>query len=237
MNRKIGIIGTLLAVMTLMVVFAVVPAWAADPVNASATVNSNTSYAPSGSAGSSAATGGNITQIDLSVSTSTSKWQGYYGNVSGGITLADSDNSNKMYEWTNTIVGNVFAAQDPNMNNSNWIGLTNRSGSEIDTNFSYTPGDSDSATNTFINDSTSITVAGTTYNLKANSSVKTYSGGVPTWETIALANSTSPADGNYVFAGIISNDGTAYNGENADFQIIVPIGSSPTYYFYVELNP
>ena len=236
MNRKIGLIGILLAVMALMAVFAVVPVWAADPVNASATVNSNTSYAPSDSAGSSAATGGNITQIDLSVSTSTSKWQGYYGNVSGGITLANSDNSKKMYAWTNSIAGEVFATQDDNMNTSKWTGLTNRTGANIDTNFSLGSA-SDNATNTFVNESSSITVAGTPYGGIGNSSVMTYnSSNAPTWETIALANSTSPAEANYVFVGVINDDGEAYNGANADFQMIVPVSGSPTYYFYVELT-
>ena len=235
MNKKIGIIGTLLALMTLMAVMAVVPA-VADPVNASSAVNSNTSYAPSDSAGSSAATGGNITQIDLSVSTSTSKWQGYYGNVSGGITLANSDNSKKMYAWTNSIAGEVFATQDDNMNTSKWTGLTNRTGANIDTNFSLGSA-SDNATNTFVNESSSITVAGTPYGGIGNSSVMTYnSSNAPTWETIALANSTSPAEANYVFVGVINDDGEAYNGANADFQMIVPVSGSPTYYFYVELT-
>lgn len=237
MNKKIGIIGTLLAVLVLMAVVAVVPA-GADPVNATTTIVSNISYLGTSAAGSSAANGGNITQVDLNITSSTTKWQGYYGNITGELALGSSPGKT-MFQWNLTsVAGEVFAARDGAMTHSNWTGLENRTGSQIDTDFGFTPGDSDSATKTFINTSTPINISGITYGPNATSAVNTsVYGGAPTWETIALANSSNPAIANYVFAGVIINNGTAYDNTQKDFQMIVPVeNGTQTYYFYVELT-
>lgn len=239
MNRKIGIIGTLLVAMTLMAVFAVVPAWAADPTNASTSVVANTTYSGASSAGSSAAKGGNITEVDVTVASQTTKWQGFYGNVSGGISLKNSG-ATSMYDWSGTVAGEVYATQDSAVNASEWANLTNKTGGQIDTVFSFTPGDADSATNTFTVTSTEIDVGSNTISAAANSEVKTRaSNGTATWETIALGDTTTTTKTQFVFASVIrgSSTGDAYDSTTKDFQMIVPVASgTETYYFYVELT-
>lgn len=208
----------------------------AEPTGQTPTVGTPATYDPA--AGSATAKGGNITNITFSnMLTSTNKWQGYYGNVSGSIILGTAA-GDKMFEWpVSTMAGQVFASQDTDVNFTEWVALQNRTGAQIDTDFGFTAADSDSATKTFNDDPSAIVVAGRSIDGVANTSAKTYNAAdAETWWTIALAGS-SPAEANYVFAGIISNDGNAYDGTTKDFQMIVPVNAAPeTYYFYVELT-
>src|SRR3989344_4065751 len=41
---------------------------------------------------------GNITQLNITATVQTQTWQGYYGSVTGTITLDDAD-SNTLYDW------------------------------------------------------------------------------------------------------------------------------------------
>ena len=41
---------------------------------------------------------GNITRLDINGMSITQSWQGFYGNISGNMILADAQN-NSMYEW------------------------------------------------------------------------------------------------------------------------------------------
>lgn len=238
MNKKIRTISTLLAVLMLAVAVAVLPA-AALPTGETdkTTVGSPSTFTPT--AGSAAARGGNITDVTFaSVLTATSKWQGYYGNVSGNIFLGTAT-GDKMFNWAASTAGEVFATQDSSMSIAEWEALTARTATNIDTDFTFTGSDTDSAANTFTVDPSAIVVAGRSIDGGAATAAKTYnSSDIATWTTIALAGSTS-AEANYVFAGVISNDGQAYDGSTKDFQMIVPENEATgteTYYFYVELT-
>ena len=55
--------------------------------------------APSDSSGNNSAYAGNITYLGISGISVTQSWQGYFGNVSGAIILADNNN-NAIYNWT-----------------------------------------------------------------------------------------------------------------------------------------
>lgn len=63
-----------------------------------------------GIAGSHAAIAGNVTELNIQGFTVTQSWQGYYGNVSGTIFLADGSDS-VMYNWSQTSPeGEVYAS-------------------------------------------------------------------------------------------------------------------------------
>ncbi len=227
---------SLFASSMLIVIFAVFQAGAVptgwDPTNASNATFSNTS-------GSMTARGGNITNLDFpNVLSQTSKWQGYYGNVSGEIMLGTSS-TDKMYNWTlNNVAGEVYATQASTMNFSAWEDLSTRTGANIDTDFGFNTSDTDNATITFKYTPPTFNVSGKQISGGANTAAKTYNGSEnPIWWTIALARS-SPAESNYVFVGIINDNGQAYDGTTKDFQMIVPENQATgvdTYYFYVEL--
>ncbi|MBR9706412.1 hypothetical protein GOV14_05230 [Candidatus Pacearchaeota archaeon] len=58
---------------------------------------------------------GNVTEITIVGFSTTTAWQGYYGNVSGTVQLADSDD-NIMYNWTlASPEGEVFAATNDSL--------------------------------------------------------------------------------------------------------------------------
>ena len=241
MNKKIGIIGTLLAVMALMALIAVVPAGAADPTNATASTVSNASYSDASVAQSAVAEGGNITEVTVGVSLQTNKWQGYYGTITSGFSLKNSGGTS-MYDWSGTTVaGEVYATQDSDVTAAEWAALEGKTGANVDTAFIFTGTDADSAANTFnLEPAANVTVGNNNVTAVNDSEVKTKNNaGTAIWETIALGPS-SVAAGEYskmVFAGVIIDGGNAYDNSAKDFQMIVPVQSSPApYYFYVELD-
>ncbi len=233
MKKLISLFASLMLLSILVVIQAGAVPTGWTPTNVSNATFANTS-------GSMAARGGNITNVDFTnVLTQTSKWQGYYGNVTGEIMLGTTSTA-KMYNWTlNTIAGEVFATQASTMNFTAWEDLNARTGAQIDTDFGFTGDDSDNASETFTSDPPMINVSGRQINGGANTAAKTFNAtGAATWWTIALAR-TSAAESNYVFAGVISNDGEAYDNTTKDFQMIVPENENAgvdTYYFYVELT-
>lgn len=240
MNKIIGIrtVAIMLAALMLVAVIAIAPA-SARPIGNTSDTTVGTAGTFTATAGDGAALGGNITDVSFEdVLTVTSKWQAYYGNVTGSIMLGSSVND-KMYEWTvSTIAGEVFASQDGSMTIAKWEALTARNATQVDTDFSFTAGDSDSAANSFNVDPAAIVVAGRSIDGGANTAVKTYNGTeIATWPTIALSPDSTEA--NYVFAGVIISDGEAYDDTTKDFQMIVPENQdtgTETYYFYVELT-
>ncbi|MFH1290665.1 MAG: hypothetical protein ABIH92_04625, partial [Nanoarchaeota archaeon] len=72
---------------------------AVEPNGASVTeISSETT--PSGTAGNHSAIAGNVTEIVIfSEDSVTQSWQGYYGNVSGGLRIADASDS-ALYNWS-----------------------------------------------------------------------------------------------------------------------------------------
>lgn len=228
---------TLLVIWMLLTFLAVFPAGAV-PTGQTPTNNSNTTYNPT--AGSAAARGGNITKIDfINTLTQTSKWQAYYGNVTGKIILGNSS-SGSMFNWTvSTLSGAVYATQQSVMNFTAWENLAARTGANIDSDFSFTAGNSDSGTNTFNNATSVPTVIVSGKSITASAGATTYNNaGLGEWWTVAMADSSTASEGNYVFAGVIRPAKTAFDGTQKDFQMIVPenqVSGTETYYFYVEL--
>jgi hypothetical protein len=93
----------------LAIVFILPVTFALQPSGANVTRGESTT-APPDVAGSDNAIAGNITSIDLWAHTTTQSWQGYYGNVTGTVQLADS-NKNVMYNWTQASPrGEVYAS-------------------------------------------------------------------------------------------------------------------------------
>lgn len=71
---------------------------AVEPFGATV-VNLSSERAPSDDATSIPAIAGNVTELSITGYSITQSWQGYFGNVSGTIMLADT-NDNVMYNWS-----------------------------------------------------------------------------------------------------------------------------------------
>jgi len=86
------------------------PAALALGPNGANVTNWGTTTAPADVAASDGALAGNVTSLDLWSHTTTQSWQGYFGNVTGTVQLADVD-KNVMYNWTQASPrGEVYAS-------------------------------------------------------------------------------------------------------------------------------
>jgi hypothetical protein len=74
---------------------------------------------------------GNVTELNISGTAVTEHWAGFYGEITGDMTLANSA-GNVFYNWTGlgSISGEVFASTD---NAVSWTGIGCASGGEIST--------------------------------------------------------------------------------------------------------
>lgn len=195
---------------------------------------------------------GNMTALFINTTTLTKRWQGYYGNVTGTITLDDGA-ANSMYSWAvANAEGEIFAVNGsatPTWADVECFNFSSTSQSttltDLETNLGMSSTDDDSVTNTF--------------NL-------TYSGSF----TVGDSNTIDGSDGNncsmvslyvdddynelnfnetillddaqnlIIYTTFLEQDETGFQGSALDFQMIVgengdSVASTP-YYFYVELS-
>lgn len=228
--RTIGI-----AVIVVALVVAFTGITSADPDGATGSADTPVTK-PAVTAGQDAAEGGYIAEFNLSVTQQTAKWQGYYGNITAGITLDDA--SSTMYSWTTaTPAGEVYATTLStlpvwtNFNNSADLG-------EVDSAYGFVSGESDNAAGTFsLSTHAAFYLAGNEIVAGTGQCAKT----TGNWETVILHDGSGATTGDYIFAGIIKNDQVNYKGgtNTSDYQMIIPenpsSGTTP-YYFYAEIT-
>lgn len=250
LNKKIGAL--IAAIMVVSLIAAIAPTVSAAPVGDNEyTQNVGTPVTNATIGTTVSARGGNITPVNFSdVMSQTSKWQGFYGNLSGTIVLGSSTGTMKSWVWSNETANNIsYVLATTNSSIPYWWGLTPAITTDIDTAWQFTTTDQDSATNTF-NDATGseLIIAGKHHTALASSQADTYNSNASAnkWYTVALDNGSSPSASSidpFVFVGInnVSSSATAYNNVQCDYQMIVPVyhyGGEPSnnYYFYVELR-
>ncbi|MBW2975363.1 hypothetical protein KY366_06610 [Candidatus Woesearchaeota archaeon] len=225
----------------------------ANPYGPTIYTNGTTERADFSSVGAKgvAAQAGNVTEITINTSIVTQRWQGYFGNISGTITLDDAS-GNTMYDWAAgsgfSPTGEIYAA---NQTVSDWddVICVNFTGNGtpgndginvtvLETMYGMSSDDSDGVDETF--SSTDDIIIGTrtlsdcpaTYIYQSDSQVS------GTWnETLLTENST----GAVIFAAEVEQDTIGFDGKPWDFQMIVgdndgySSGTTTTYWFYVEL--
>jgi hypothetical protein len=204
------------------------------------------------SAGNDAATGGYISEANLSVTSQTSKWQGYYGNVSGYVALADAT-GNEMYNWTWAVAngGEVFAVARVAVPIFTDVDTKDITAGDADTalttggtpTWSATGSDSVALTFSTDNDNSGFIVSGQTVAANSRNSAHTLksSGGNSAFEEVLLTDLDTFDDvSDMIWTCLISNDAENFKGTTSDYQMIVPTtdsgGDTTTYYFYVELT-
>ncbi len=173
-------------------------------------------------------TGGNVTSVAVSGNALTSRWAGFYGTVSGSLTLTDAS-AHKFYEWTVSDMNGavVYAANDTI---SDWSSLSAASVSNLPSYLQTSA--TDNATNTMNFTGTTFTSSSITVNNAPY--VQTYnSTEAGVFNTYALYSSTDSA---YIMAGKVIDDGNGFDGSTLDYQLLVPANGSTTQYnFYLEL--
>ena len=191
---------------------------------------------------------GNVTQLTINASIITTSWQGYYGNITGMVILADGD-SNTMYDWTGgtdfSPVGEIYAGNSSvtdwgdvicvNLNGDGIPGQGGVNATVLETYYGMEPTDTDGISETF-QGTNSITIGITTLNScpATNTYVNNATQSIKFNETLLTQNQT----GTVICATQVESDETGYDGSPWDFQMIVgengAAGTTP-YYFYVEL--
>jgi len=187
------------------------------------------------------AVAGNVTQIDILGISITTSWQGFYGNISGNIILADASN-NSFYEWGNgtSITGEVFAsrATDIVWNTINCSNSTQIAQEEAYLNQSA--GASDSVSNTFNETDHTPFLVGLR-NMHDCPSTNVFTSGSKVngnWDQILLADTANKT----VYTTIIDRGTQGFDGRMWDFQLLVGENgkngdtATMTYYFFTELG-
>lgn len=194
------------------------------------------------------AQGGNVTRITINGSSITKRWQGYYGNITGRITLDDAQ-GNTMYDWTNAgfaPVGTIFAANQTVTDWSNVIcvNLTGNNTAKQGINatileqmYGMALTDGDGIDETFAG-TESITIGTTTLSdcpsthiYQNNQSQNNF------WNETLLTQNQSRS---VIYAAKVDQDQVGFDGNTWDFQMIVGengiIAGSTQYEFYLELT-
>ncbi|MBU0907165.1 MAG: hypothetical protein KKD18_04995 [Nanoarchaeota archaeon] len=95
-KRDVVLLKGILIVFTILLFFSLTKAIEPNGATVNAT---RTETANASNAGSHQAQAGNITQLNIFAYSTTQSWQGYFGNVSGTIQLADAQDK-VLYNWT-----------------------------------------------------------------------------------------------------------------------------------------
>ncbi len=179
--------------------------------------------------------GGNVTEVNVSSNQGTQKWQGFYGNVSGSLKLGDG--SSTFYDWTGVTFQGVFASPDSNVNWGNGITAVTSASTPnlatLDTDYGFTSSDADSINNTF---SGTACNAGTAIASAAGVTPFNSTGTAGQWTTCIGEDSTGGVTGAVFGTDVISAGADTYNGNTAQFQLMVPVNATTqSYYFYLEI--
>ncbi len=186
---------------------------------------------------------GNVTQINITALAITKSWQGYYGNVSGTITL-DTANNKTFYNWSMTSAkGQIYAARvaAPDFTTVNCT--TAGAITTEETALGQTATDSDSVANTFTGTANPQFYVGSV-DIPANTCKTTNafgSTGAQSSDFYQVLLSDTNGSGNIIYTTLMNGTKAGFDGNNWDFELLVGqdghTGGSTTtpYYFFVEL--
>lgn len=215
-------------------VLLVVPFALAAPSAADITAGTAESYTYTPTTTTTSVNGGEVQEVNVSGSVVTSKWVGFYGQVSGSILLGDSS-GNVFYQWTvSDPTGAVVYAANGSVSTWDTTNIQPLYASDAGWLPSFMLSGADSFNTTFVNQETftsnSLTINSVNY-------TTTWQGGSQgtDFKTYALK---AVNDNAIIWAGKAVADKTAFNGNTADYQILAGVNSlsgTTTYYFYLEL--
>ena len=199
---------------------------------------------------------GNVTSLVINSTKLTSRWQGYYGNITGTITLDDAVN-NTLYNWQlATPQGEVYASNGSASGAVTWASVfcfnyTNNlsagqsnvqrfNGSDLERMIGSSIGDQDSVNNTFNASFTgSFQVGSTTINSASGCREVTLFVN-DAHQTARFTEVLLSDNDSIVFTSLIENSQTGFSGSPLDFEMIVGENgdtvAATNYYFFVELS-
>jgi hypothetical protein len=177
--------------------------------------------------------GGYITQIDLYESQNQSQnWQGYYGNVSGIITLS-GDDGNEMYNWTVNVTNrSIYAIANSDF--TAWDTLYPANITLLDLLWFNSTVMPDTIKNTYKAGYQNRTFVDTSINA---SYVNTTSGFQDHVIQSVDPSSVTATIGDVLWAAVVVDPKENFKGGLSNYELLVPVNSSAPeqYYFYMEL--
>lgn len=171
--------------------------------------------------GSGGSEGGNVTMVNLTSTISTDRWQGYYGNVSGHLSLGY--NSYLFYDFGGGNGVAVYASRNSSFDFNNVEATTPL---QVDTAWGYDRGN-DQAEDIFtgttnisgvVAPSVEINPAGQNFNS-------------------TILDDGSPSDkSNFAFGAVVQKSGLCFDGTVCDYELMVPSDGLETYYLFLEVG-
>jgi hypothetical protein len=180
---------------------------------------------------------GNVTELNVSGAVITTHWAGFYGEITGGITLQNAG-GDMFYNWTginSPITGKVFAS---NSSSVSWAGISCMDATgqaALETALGISPNDADRINTTYTSTHPDFSVGGEV--LSGCNSTNAYIDtgfDSTTFYQILLADSSGT--GNPVYTTLINESQTGFDAVAHDFELLVGVNSIETDYFYLELD-
>ena len=224
-----------------------------------------TETAPNDTAGQHEAQAGNITELNIEGYSTTQSWQGYFGNITGTIQLADAS-SDVLYNWSLADPeGEVYASANETISWSNiqclnFTSTGTRAGgetpggtslfgtnlSQLEAEYSINSSDVDGVNETFSDSNSHVAFYSANLEFEAGECVS----------ADIFDNSGKSTDGNFeevllyepttasvIFTALIEPGSVAgYDGQDYDFEMLVLEDGhgadidTTTYFFFVELE-
>ncbi len=223
--QNIAIFGMIAAILSVSLA-------AAAPTTAEVEAGTAESYSWTPSTNTTTIQGGEVKQVNVSVTQVTDKWVGFWGEVSGSMVLADAS-GHYFYQWTiDNPTGSVVYACNDTVSNWNTLAALYADSGYLPEhlltghdafNFTFTQQEDFTRPNEQTIPAVNYTVTNPT-----DSNFKTY----------ALYADSGKV---LVWAGLVNADQTSFKGGSitADYQILAGVdqtGASETFYFYLELK-
>jgi hypothetical protein len=230
MNKILGILFSVSVIISLAV-YATPgdPEWASQEGYSSSNESTNVELNVT-------AQGGNYTYMNVSAHEQTSNWQLFYGTLSSKLLLKDG-NGNVAYTWGTGTVSNGYIffantteiawdsaleqAAEADMNTeSSALGLTGTDNVTLTFTETTHPAIEFGATTTAISNSYTVTTSNQTND--------------NAWPTTVMRDTNTKL----LYTGFFNNtNNVAFNGQPANYQVLLPTGTNPrTYYVYLALQ-
>jgi hypothetical protein len=238
-DRGLSVLYGLIALIVLGSVFAI-------PQGPSTLVEENSQRRSTVPSFAVEALAGNVTLLTITADSITRYWQGYYGNITGNIVLANADNQS-LYRWEVADPrGEIYASRNAAVNWVNTIQCMNPTDILNEETFlgMDSVNDYDTVAKTFNRtDHPQFWVGGLSITNCFSTSVNDTGHGSLFHQALIKSNDTSDT----IYAAILEFPRTTgFDGGLWDFQMLVgepgsgaqsyPYGTTTTYYFYVEIE-
>ena len=197
---------------------------------------------------------GNVTPLTIHVNQKTNRWQGYYGNITGNITLQDAS-GNAMYNWeqsspngeiyvvnssTIPVWNNVFCFNFTNNKSNGGTQVQSFNGTDLEGSLGMTADSSDGVDETFNRTyAGSFQIGSRTINGQSGCSLVTLNVN-DAYQEIDFQETLLTDNSSIIYTSLLEQDTTGFQGAAVDFQLIVgengDVAAPSNYFFYVEIS-